>query len=252
MKTIALLAVRLGSSRLPGKALMPILGKPMLEHMIDRIRFSRHIDEIMMATSVEKSDDQLEMFAEEVGIQCFRGSLDDVLGRLNAAVASTDADLVVEMLGDNPLVHSELIDDVIDYYLDSQVDYAANTTIEYPLAPPDSARFPVGIRVQVFSPEVLSKCEMMVIDPEHREHSTSFIYEHPEIFKLGYFDAVGKWADLHRPDLTFAVNYAQNFELVKTIIEQSYLQDENFSLHKVIENFDASPSLRSLMGPPNE
>ena len=252
MKTIALLAVRLGSSRLPGKALMPILEKPMLEHMIDRIRFSRHIDEILVATSVEKSDDELEIFAEKVGIQCFRGSLDDVLGRLNAAVASTDADLVVEMLGDNPLVHSELIDDVIDFYIANQADYAANTTIEYPLAPPDSTKFPVGIRVQVFSPNVLSKCEQMVSDPEHREHSTSFIYEHPEIFKLGYYDAVDKWADLHRPDLTFAVNYAQNFDLVKTIIEQCYPQDQNFSLHKVIEVFDASPSLRSLMGPPNE
>ena len=250
MRTLALIAVRLSSSRLPGKALRPILGIPMLEHMVDRIRYSRHINQIMIATSTESSDDDLELFAAKVGINCFRGSLDDVLGRLNAAVASTDADLVVEMLGDNPLVHAELIDDVVDFYLEQGVDYAANATIEYPHAGPEIAKFPVGIRVQAFSPAILERCNRLVTDPEHREHSTSFIYENPEIFTLGYFEAKGKWQQLHRPDLTFAVNYRENFELITRIIEKCYPKNKNFSLQDALTVYDSDPKLAGLMGAP--
>lgn len=248
MKTLALIAVRLSSSRLPGKALMPILDIPMLEHMVDRIRFSQYVDEVLIATSTESSDDDLELFADRVGTNCFRGSLDDVLGRLHAAVESTDADLVVEMLGDNPLVHSELIDDVIDFYLEQGVDYAANATVEYPHAGPEIAKFPVGIRVQAFTPAVLEKCNRLVTEPQHREHSTSFIYENPDIFTLGYFEARGKWQELHRPDLTFAVNYRENFQLVARIIEQCYPKDKNFSLQDALQVYDSDPALSALMG----
>jgi len=184
MKTIALIAVRLGSSRLPGKAMMPILGKPMIEHMIDRIRRSRSIDEILIATTTLESDDELECFAKDQGISCFRGAVNDVLGRMGAAVASINADLIVEMLGDNPLVHADLIDDVVDFYHSGDFDYASNATIEYPHAGPEIAKFPVGIRVQVFSPEVLAECDRLVSDEEHREHSTSFIYENPNSIQL--------------------------------------------------------------------
>jgi len=248
MKTIALIAVRLGSSRLPGKAMMPILGKPMIEHMIDRIRRSRSIDEILIATTTLESDDELECFAKDQGISCFRGAVNDVLGRMGAAVASINADLIVEMLGDNPLVHADLIDDVVDFYHSGDFDYASNATIEYPHAGPEIAKFPVGIRVQVFSPGALAECDRLVSDEEHREHSTSFIYENPNIFKLGYFEAEGKWSELQRPDLTFAVNYRENFDLVKYIFENCYPKDENFSLQETLEFYDNNPDLAKLMG----
>ena len=248
MKTLALLAVRLGSSRLPGKAMMPILGKPMIEHMIERIRHAKSIDEIMIATTTNAADDALETLADRLGVLCFRGSSEDVLGRMSAAAASTDADLIVEMLGDNPLVHSELIDDVVAFYHEQGVDYAANVTVEYPHAGSDVAKFPVGIRVQAFSPAALATCNRLVTSPEHREHSTSYIYEHPETFSLAYLEAKGKWAALHRPELSFAVNYRANFELVKFIFEQAYPKNSNFSLHEVIKIWDANPQLLPKMG----
>lgn len=248
MKTVALIAVRLGSSRLPGKATMPIVGKPMIEHMVERIRRSRHINEIIIATTRLESDDELQATADRLGISCYRGEVNDVLGRLNSAVEQADADLVVEILGDNPLVHSDLIDDVVDFYHMAGVDYAANVTTEYPHAGPEYAKFPVGIRVQVFTPEILAECDRLVTKEEHREHSTSFIYEHPEIFKLAYFEAKGKWNDLHRSDLTFAVNYRENFELVEYIFEKCYPKNENFSLQAALEVFDNNPELARLMG----
>jgi spore coat polysaccharide biosynthesis protein SpsF len=248
MKTIALIAIRLGSSRLPGKGKMPVLGKPVIERMIERIRCSRHIDDILIATTTLESDNELERFSEALDVQCYRGAVDDVLGRMNAAVASTNADLVVEMLGDNPLVHSDLIDDVVDFYHAEQVDYAANVTVEYPHAGSEFAKFPVGIRVQVFTPEVLAKCDRLVTKVENREHSTSFIYENPKTFKLAYFEARDKWSDLHRPELTFAVNYRENFELIKIIFEHCYPEDKNFSLQAALEFYDDHPELASLMG----
>lgn len=252
MKTIALIAVRLGSSRLPNKAMMPILGKPMIEHMIDRIQRANTIDEVLIATTSLPGDDPLEALAERSGVGCYRGSVDDVLGRMAAAVEASQADLVVEMLGDNPLVHAELIDDVVEFYQAEGVDYAANVTVEYPHAGPEFAKFPVGIRVQVFTPQVLSKCNRLVTKVEHREHSTSHIYENPDLYSLAYFEAKSKWAELQQPDLTFAVNYRQNFDLVQKIIEIHYPQDENFSLHDVMQTITAKPELKNLMGPPSD
>jgi len=252
MKTIALIAVRLASSRLPNKAMMPILGKPMIEHMLDRIQRANTVDDILIATTSLPSDDPLEALAEQHGVGCFRGSVDDVLGRMTAAVEASQADLVVEMLGDNPLVHADLIDDVIEFYRAEEVDYAANVTVEYPHAGPEVAKFPVGIRVQVFTPSVLSKCNRLVTKDEHREHSTSHIYENPDLYSLAYFEAKGKWAELQQPDLTFAVNYRQNFDLIQKIFEIHYPQDENFSLHEVMQTIYSQPELRDLMGPPND
>lgn len=250
MKTVAVIAVRMGSSRLPGKAMLPILGKPMIERMIERVHHSRYVDEIIIATTELTGDDVLASLAERLGVGCFRGSVDDVLGRIHRAVAATQADLVVELLGDNPLVHSDLIDDVIDFYCAYSFDYVASVTTEYPHAGPEIAKFPLGIRVQVYTSAVLDKCEQLATTPYHREHSTNYIYEHPETFKLGYFEAKGKWTALNRPELTFAVNYQKNFEMIKRIFESCYHRDSNFCLEEVIRVFDSDPQLHPLMGAP--
>ena len=248
LKTTALIVARMGSSRLPGKAMLPILDKHMIERMIERVRYSRYVSEIIIATTELIGDDVLASLAKRVGVGCFRGSVDNVLGRIHGAIASTRADLIIELLGDNPLVHSDLIDDVSDFYCTNGFDYAASVTTEYPHAGPELAKFPTGIRVQVYTPAVLDRCEQLANTPYHREHSTSYIYEHPETFKLGYFEAKGKWAELNRPELTFAVNYQKNLELVRLIFEGCYPQNANFSLGQVLAFYDENPTLRTLMG----
>lgn len=136
----------------------------------------------------------------------------------------------MQLLGDNPLVHANLIDDVIEFYRLHDLDYAVSVTIEHPYALPGLARFPIGIRVEVCSRQVFDRCEKEASIPYHREHSASYIYEHPEIFKIGYFEAKGKWAELNRPEVTFAVNYRQNFELLSYIFEKCYSVGLNFTL----------------------
>ena len=248
MKTTAVIAVRTGSSRLPDKALLPIMGESMMGRMIERIQHAPSIDEVMIATTELPGDDRLEAMARRLGVECYRGSTDDVLDRIAKAVAQAQPDRVVEMLGDNPLVHSDLIEDVIAFYDDGGFDYALNVTHGYPHAPPEAAKFPVGIRVEVFRPEVIARCAAEATDPYNHEHSTSYIGQHPELFKAGYFEATGAWAPLHRPDQTFAVNYRQNFDLVDAIFKACYPEDSNFSLTAAVEAYDSMPELASLMG----
>lgn len=250
MKTTAIIAVRTGSSRLPAKALLPILGKPMLERQVERIGRAPSIDEIVIATTELDEDDRLEALARELGVGCFRGSEDDVLGRISAAVAAAKPDRVVELLGDNPLVHADLIEEVVAFHADGGFDFSVNVTHEQPHAPPSAARFPIGVRVEVYRPEVIARCAAEATEPANREHSTSYIGQHPELFKLGYFQATGRWAPMHHPDLTFAVNYQQNFNLVERIFQTCYRKDPDFSLLAAMAAFESMPELASLMGAP--
>jgi spore coat polysaccharide biosynthesis protein SpsF len=250
VKAAAVIAARMGSSRLPGKCLMPVLGKPMLERMLERVRASHHLGDVVVATTELPEDDAIAALAARLGVGCFRGSVHDVLGRISAAATSTGADQIVEVLGDNPLVHADLIDDVVEFFRGGRFDYAASVTTEHPHAGPALYKFPIGIRVEVFTPAVLAECARTAREPRHREHATSFIYEQPDRFRVGYFEARARWAELHRPPLTFAVNYAQNLELVRRIFERCYPGSVNFTLGDVIRTFDADPTLRPLMGTP--
>jgi spore coat polysaccharide biosynthesis protein SpsF len=250
MKTIALLAVRTGSSRLPAKALMPILGKPMLEHMVERVQRAASIDEIVIATTKRPEDDRIEALAARIGASCFRGPEDDVLGRIAGAVEAAQCDRVIELLGDNPLVHADIIDEVARFFESGAYDYAVNVTYEQPNAPSSAARFPIGVRVEIYKPSVILQCAAETNDPGNREHSTSYIGEHPEKFKIGYFEATGSWASLNQPKMTFAVNYQQNFDLIQAIFDSCYPQDENFPLQSVMAQLEANPKLLTLMGPP--
>jgi len=252
LKTVAIIVARMESTRLPGKAMLPILGRPMIERMIERVRHSRYVTQIIIATTELASDDVLAALAKRLGVECFRGSVDDVLKRIHAAAATVDAELLVELLGDNPLVHSDLIDDVIDFYHANQCDYAASVTTEYPHAGPKIATFPIGIRVQVFTPAVLDQCQQLASTSYHLENSTTYIYEHPEKFKLGYFEAKGKWTELNRSELTFAVNYQQNLDLVSQLFELCYPRDANFSLSAMLQVLDETPWLASLARIPSD
>jgi len=247
----AIIAARMGSSRLPGKTLMPLAGKPMLEQMVDRVRQSDRVKKIVVATTVETEDDPIVDWAGDYGVAVHRGSAEDVLERVYAAAREQGAQTIVKLLGDNPLVHAELIDDVVALYWSGGVDYAVNVSNEQPHAAKALKRFPIGIRVEVLSFEALKRCAERAREPAHREHSTSWIVEHPDQFKLAYFEAGGKWEVLNRPELTFAVNYRKNFELVERIFERCLPLDDNFSLHDVLRAYEAEPDLQHLMGVPS-
>jgi spore coat polysaccharide biosynthesis protein SpsF (cytidylyltransferase family) len=158
----------------------------------------------------------------------------------------------LQILGDNPLVPSELIDDVVRFHQDQDLDYAVSATTEFPGLGNEVSKFPIGVRVEVIRASTLMRCHGEARTPDEREHSLSYVYTHPEDFRVGHFPAVGPWAGVARPELSFAVNYGTNLELVSRIFELCHPTDPNFPLSAAVEAFDAHPELHPLMGTPVE
>ena len=248
MKTAAFIIARLNSSRLPEKNLMPICGKPMIEHLFNRVRQSRFINETFIVTSNLESDDKLEDFARENNIGCYRGSLDNIMERIIGAANYFDCDSIVEILGDNPLVHSDLIDDVIDLFYKTDSDYSANLTKEYPQYEKKKIGFPVGIRVQIYKKEVAEKYLSFPEYINSDKHPTSFIFENTNRYNVSFIEPTGKWDYLNYPDLHFAVNLEKNFRLINTIFEELYIKNSNFDFHDVIKMINRDKYLLTLMG----
>ena len=139
----AFIIARLDSTRLPKKAIMEILDKPMIELMVERVKNSQLVDKVVIATSRDASNDPLEKLANKMKIGCYRGSLENVMERITEASNAFGCNTIVELLGDNPLVHSDLIDDVIRLYIAGQYDYAVTVTREYSLFASEKKHFSV-------------------------------------------------------------------------------------------------------------
>jgi len=249
MSTGAFIVARLSSSRLPRKALMDVAGKPMLERMVERVRRAKSIDKVVIATSDEPSDDDLEAFAKDVGVGCHRGSLPDIMERVAGAAQAFECDTVVEILGDNPLVHSDLIDDVVDLYKQGDCDYTASVTKEFPVSAEKMQLFALGIRVQAYSlAAALAHKDYPGYLEADDKGSTAYIFEHPDRFRLRYLEASGKWAAANKPDINFAVNYEKNLEMIRMIFEGLLPIDQDFSLDRVMELYDSEPAIQERMG----
>jgi len=252
MKNVALIIARLSSSRLPKKNMMLIEGKPMIAHLIERIKNSKFIDEIVITTSDDISDDDLETFAKENRVSIFRGSLQDVMQRTIDAAKHFQATNIVEILGDNPLVHHELIDHVGELFIKTHSDYSATATKEYSFC--DSVKlnlFSIGVRVQIYKSDIAYRYPEFKKSIKEDHHPSSFIFNNPEIFKLSFLEANGQWSFLNKPDVNFAVNYQKNFEFMKKVFSTLYASDHIFSLKEVIELINKDPRLLSLLGAEN-
>jgi spore coat polysaccharide biosynthesis protein SpsF len=225
MKITATIQARLGSSRLPAKVLKPILGRPMLARQIERIRQSRLIDEIVIATSRAPENDALDALARELGVACFRGSEDDVLGRVVGALEAAGAGLHVEFQGDNPMPDATLVDAVIGFYLKHADDYDYVTNAL-------KTTYPPGAEVSVYPARVLIDAERHATDRRLREHVGLHIYQHPERYRIHNLEAP-PW--LRYPDLHLEVDTDEDFAVVNAIYEHLYPKSPGFSLQQAIE-----------------
>ena len=250
MNATALMAARMGSSRFHGKSLADLHGKSMLERMVERIRRARGVGRVVLATTDLAEDDALARWAERMDVGCFRGSASDVLGRLHGAAEAFGMEVIVEMLGDNPLVHSDLIEAALDRFAEGGLDYVATLTNEYPKAPAQMKRFPIGVRVQVFGIDTIRRCAQLATAAENREHATSFIAMHPETFRTAFVEADGVFAGMNRPELTFAVNHPCNLDLIRAVFARCHDADPNFPVSAAIAAYDADTGMAALMGEP--
>lgn len=236
MKIIATIEARMASSRLPGKILKDVLGKPMLERMIERVKRSKLIHDVVVATTVDPGDQITEDACKAMGARCFRGSNDDVLLRVLEAAKANQADLIVELTGDCPLIDPGIIDQVIQLYLDHDYDYTSNLL---------DRSFPRGTEVQVFSVKVLDEVNRITQDPADHEHVSLYIYEHPEKFKLGTLSAPPEFV---RPGIRLTVDLPQDLELIRQVYQRLYPAKPDFSLRDILALLDTDPALAQING----
>jgi len=226
---IGILQARVSSSRLPGKVLKRIMGVPMIIRQYNRVQRARLLDNILIATSSDVSDDPIEKLCKENDIACFRGSLDDVLDRFYQAACMGKPDHVVRLTGDCPLADPQLIDKVISYHLQGDFEYTSNT-----LEP----TYPDGLDVEVFSFSCLKQAWEEAKLPSQREHVTLFIYRQPKRFRIGSFKN-----DTDLSSLRWTVDEPPDFELVTRIYEALYPSNPEFATEDILALLAGNPRL---------
>lgn len=233
-KIVATVEVRITSTRLPGKVLMPLAGKPALERLIERLKRSKYLDEIVVATTINKADNPIVELANRLGVKYFRGSEQDVLKRVLEAAQSVGADIIVEVTGDCPLVDWRLIDRGVKEFFSQKVDYASNII---------ELSYPIGFDVQVFPTAILAEVDKLTSDPTDRAHVSYYIYNHPEKYKLFNWraDKECQW-----PDLRVTLDEKADFKLLNIIFEKLLPIKEDFSALDVIKLLKNNPNLSEI------
>jgi spore coat polysaccharide biosynthesis protein SpsF len=207
MRIVATIEARMTSSRLPGKVLLPVTGTPLLGHLVRRLRAVPSLNDIVLATTTNTADDVLVDFAHKTRIRCFRGSENDVMGRVIGAGASAQADVVVEITGDCPIIDPAIVETVIRTFLANDAAYVGNSHVR---------SYPDGMDVQVFRLDTLRRSAAATDAPLDREHVTLHIRNHPELFRPINIVAP---PELHWPELGLTLDEPGDYELIRRIVE---------------------------------
>ena len=217
-----ILQARMGSTRLPGKVLRALAGKPMIQWIIERLQTCKKVRVLILATSTSDKDASLVELAEKLGVMIFRGSESDVLDRYYHCAVKYHLDDIVRATGDNPFVDPEACDDLIEFYDREKLDYAAVST-------QSEDGFPLGVGVEIFSFAALRKSWQEGHEPDYREHVNEYILENPILFKQKKMAApIGNRA----PGVSLTVDTIEQFEVAEKIY-MSYINHHSNSMMPV-------------------
>lgn len=236
MKIEIFVQARMGSTRLPGKVMMQVLGKPLLGHLLERLKVSREANAVVVLTSSNPEDNVIERFCHEEGVLCFRGPEEDVLTRFHLAAKKRLPDAIVRITADCPLMDPEIVDNLIRTYRDTfpKYDYISNTM---------ERTFPRGLDVEIVSFKALDRAFKEALEASEREHVTMYFYRHPEIFHL-YNIASQQLASLSR--LRWTVDTSEDFALIQLIIENLYPNNPNFRFQDIVDLLAIHPDWSQL------
>jgi len=179
MKVVAVIQARMSSTRLPGKVLKTASGRTMLDRMLERVRKSTMIDQVIVATTTDPSDNAIVRACHRYDTEVYRGSLLDVLDRYYQAAKQYQANIIVRLTGDCPLIDPRLIDDVVKALVDQQVDFACNR-----LPPPFARTYPIGLDVEASTIAALENAWRNADQKHEREHVFPYLYAVPGRFKV--------------------------------------------------------------------
>jgi spore coat polysaccharide biosynthesis protein SpsF len=234
-KIVAIIQARMGSSRLPGKVLMDICGEPMLAWVIKRAAKATLIKQIIVATTNEVSDDAIEEFCQLNHIICFRGSSADVLDRYYQTARLYQADVIVRLTADCPLIDPTLIDDTVTAFLDTSVDFAANR-----LPPPFNRTYPIGLDVEVVSMAALERAWKESTVLFEREHVMPYLYEIKDRFKVLTINN-----DVDFGTYRWTVDTQQDLVFVRSLVEKFDCRMD-FSWREAIKLLENNPELMQI------
>ena len=228
MKVVAIIQARMGSTRLPGKVLLDLAGKPMLARGVNRTRRAQTLDEVVVATTVQPADNAIVRLCTERGWPCFRGSENDVLDRYYRAAVVHQADVVVRITSDCPLIEPGIVDRVVCEFLDMQpgVDYACNVL--------PRRTFPRGLDTEVMRFDVLERVWREDKNPAWREHVTPYIQRNPDLFRI-----CGIMNEVDFSHMRWTVDAPEDLAFVRHIYE--HFGHNRFSWHEVLALLEQHP-----------
>ncbi|MDB4279398.1 glycosyltransferase family protein [Paraglaciecola sp.] len=230
--TNIILQARMSSCRLPEKVLKPILGQPMLVRQIERLQRANLVDEIIIATSDEPTDDAIELLSRDLNLFCFRGNLNNVLDRYYQANQEYPSEHIVRVTGDCPLIEPEIIDSVVQLHITENNDYTSNC---------DPNTFPDGLDVEVLTQSTLQRIHYCANKRSEREHVTLFIQNNPGLFKQGNL-AFSTDYSAYR----WTVDEVEDFEFVTKVYEHLYNKKPHFSFQDILNLIEDHPELKEI------
>ncbi|MDP2676853.1 MAG: glycosyltransferase family protein [bacterium] len=231
-----IIQARMGSTRLPGKILKELAGKPMLWHVVNRAKHAKKVDKVIVATTIEKEDDIVEELAKKEGWDYFRGSADNVLERYYKAAKQAGADVIVRITSDCPLIDPEIIDGCVEAFRNQKCDYISNTSLG------DVRGLPRGIDdIEIFSIHALEKARNEAKEMYGKEHVTPYIWENKRnIFTIGKGPRL---KDIYARNYRLTVDYPEDFEVIKAVYNSFSSHSQIFLTEHIISFLDSRPDI---------
>ncbi len=231
-KTCVIVQARVGSTRLPNKVLMDLCGRPVLWHVLNRLRKSQLISGIIIATTILPDDDAIQQFCEENDAAFYRGSSENVLSRYYEAAQKYDVKRIIRITSDCPVIDPVLIDEMIKEFEKSGADYLSNSIVR---------TFPRGLDTEIFPFRVLEQVFYEAAKPHELEHVTPYIYQHPELFKLQNFAG-----EIDYSALRWTLDTEEDYRLIKEIYDALYEENGMFYWKDVLKLFNEKPELAEI------
>ena len=232
MNIVAIIQARLGSTRYPKKIFSNLADKPLIWHVIDRLKYSQNINQIVLATTNTKSDDELASWAQNEGLLLYRGSENNVLERYYFAAKLFSADIIVRITADDPFKDPKIIDKVIDKLVDEKLDFAYNNH------PPT---FPEGLDTEVFTFDALENAYLNSKDDYEREHVTQYFYRNQ-----AEFSQANLYNNNNLSNLRWTIDTELDYEMVKQIYDILYLENKIFYTDDILDFLTKNPKISQI------
>lgn len=232
---VAIIQARMGATRLPGKTMMSIVGKPMLWHIIQRVREAKLIDRIVVATTTAEIDKQILQLADELGVESYAGSQNDVLDRFYQVAKLFGANVIVRVTADDPFKDPLTIDEAVRFFLENKdhVDYVSNTI---------EPTFPEGLDIEVFSFDALEKAWKEAKKASEREHVTSYMWTHLDKFRPANIRHKGE----NLSHLRWTVDDEKDLEFTREVYSRLYREDRIFHMKDILTLLNTHPHLKKI------